>query len=161
MPPFNFGEIKIAVDGDTSQARPLPETPFRVLLLGDFSGSGNKTPLPSRKPVQVDRDNFDDVMARVAPELNIRVQNTLAGDGSEMPVQLKFKSMADFEPGQIVQQVPALKKLLETRNQLRDLMTKVDRSTDLENLLESVLKNKEDLEKLSSELGIQPPEEQA
>jgi type VI secretion system protein ImpB len=57
--------------------------------------------------------------------------------------------------------VPALKALLDTRNQLRDLMTKVDRSTDLENLLERVLQNKEELAKLSGELGITPPEEKA
>jgi len=61
----------------------------------------------------------------------------------------------------VVQQVPALKKLLDTRNQLRDLMTKVDRSTDLENLLERVMQNKEELTKLSGELGIQTPEEKA
>jgi predicted component of type VI protein secretion system len=65
MPPFNFGEIKIAVDGDTSQARPVPETPFRVLLLGDFSGHGRKQP---RQLTLVDRDNFDDILAALYPE---------------------------------------------------------------------------------------------
>ena len=73
MPPFNFGEIKLAVDGDSSQARPVSETPFRILLLGDFSGTGPKKPLPSRKPVQVDRDNFDEVLAAFHPELQINL----------------------------------------------------------------------------------------
>jgi type VI secretion system protein ImpB len=132
-------------------------------VMGDFSGNPTTPlqPLKDRKFIQIDRDNFNDVLARISPELNIRVANTLAGDGSEMPVQLKFKSIDDFEPGAVVQQVPALKKLLDTRNQLRDLMTKIDRSTDLENLLERVMQNKEELTKLSSELGIQIPEEKA
>lgn len=153
--------IKYEVETDGAQIE--RELPFIVGVMGDFSGNPTEPlrPLNERKFVQIDRDNFDDVLARIAPELNIKVNNTLAGDESTMPVQLKFKSMADFEPGQVVNQVPALKKLLDTRNQLRDLMTKVDRSTDLENLLERVLQNKEELAKLSGELGITPPEEKA
>ena len=67
--------------------------------------------------------------------------------------------MDDFEPGRIAEQVPALKKLLDTRNQLRDLMTKVDRSADLENILERVLQNETELKTLSSQLGTDQPKE--
>jgi type VI secretion system protein ImpB len=67
--------------------------------------------------------------------------------------------MDDFEPGRIAEQVPALKKLLDTRNQLRDLMTKVDRSADLENILERVLQNETELKALSSQLGTDQPKE--
>jgi type VI secretion system protein ImpB len=153
--------IKYEVETDGAQIE--RELPFVVGVMGDFSGNPSQPlrPLKDRKFVQIDKDNFDDVMARIAPELNIRVKNTLKGDDSEMPVQLKFNSMSDFDPAQIANQVPALKKLLDTRNQLRDLMTKVDRSTDLENLLERVLQNKEDLNKLSGELGIDNPGESA
>jgi len=80
-------------------------------------------------------------------------------DDSLMPVQLKFRSMADFEPGRVAEQVPALKKLIDTRNQLRDLMTKVDRSEDLEKLLERVLQNETELKALSSQLGTDKPKE--
>jgi type VI secretion system protein ImpB len=153
--------IKYEVETDGAQVE--RELPFVVGVMGDFSGNPTQPlrPLSERKFVQIDRDNFDDVLARISPELNIKVNNTLAGDDSQMAVQLKFSKMADFEPGSIVNQVPALKSLLDTRNQLRDLMTKVDRSTDLENLLERVLQNKQDLEKLSGELGISLPEEKA
>ena len=92
-------------------------------------------------------------MARVAPGLKLKVDNTLAGDGSQMAVDLKFQSMQDFEPAKIVDQVEPLKKLLETRNSLRDLLTKADRSEDLEGLLERVLKNTDDLKEVSKELG--------
>jgi type VI secretion system protein ImpB len=155
--------VHIKYEVETEGAVVERELPFVVGVMGDFSGNPTEPlrPLSERKFTLIDRDNFDDVMGRIAPELNIRVENTLAGDGSEVAVQMKFKSMTDFEPGQIVQQVPALKKLLDTRNQLRDLMTKVDRSQDLENLLERVLQNKEELTKLSGELGIEPPEEKA
>ena len=120
--------------------------------------SGDPTePLKSikdRKFTQIDRDNFDHVMARVAPGLKLKVDNTLAGDGSQMAVDLKFQSMQDFEPAKIVDQVEPLKKLLETRNSLRDLLTKADRSEDLEGLLERVLKNTDDLKEVSKELGM-------
>jgi type VI secretion system protein ImpB len=90
----------------------------------------------------------------MTPGLNLKVDNTLKGDGSQMAVDLKFSSIDDFEPGRVVDQVEPLRKLLETRNKLRDLMTKVDRSEELEGLLEQVLQNSEDLSRMAGELGI-------
>ena len=111
-------------------------------------------PLKDRKFIQIDRDNFNEVMARMTPGLNLRVENTLKGDGSEMAVQLKFNSMDDFEPANVTKQVDPLRKLLDTRDKLRDLLTKVDRSEDLESILENVLENTEELKKLSADLGV-------
>ena len=93
-------------------------------------------------------------MARMTPGLNLKVENTLKGDGSEMAVDLQFSSMEDFEPGQVAKQVEPLQKLLATRDKLRDLLTKIDRSEDLESVLERVLKDADELKKLSSELGV-------
>jgi len=92
-------------------------------------------------------------MARMTPGLNIKVENTLKGDGSEMGVQLKMNAIEDFDPGAVVKQVEPLRKLLETRDKLRDLLTKIDRSEDLENILERVLQNTEDLKRLSADLN--------
>jgi type VI secretion system protein ImpB len=152
--------VHIKYEVETDGATVERELPFVVGVMGDFSGNPTQPlrPLKDRKFVQIDKDNFNDVMARIAPELNIRVKNTLADDGTDLAVQLKFSSMDDFEPGRIADQVPALKKLVETRNQLRDLMTKVDRSADLENLLERVLQNENELKKLSSDLGLDKPQ---
>jgi type VI secretion system protein ImpB len=97
-------------------------------------------------------------MTRMTPGLNIRVANKLADDGSEMAVGLKFNSIEDFEPSRVAEQVPALKSLLETRNKLRDLMSKVDRSEQLESLLEQILKNEGELKSLSGELGLDKKE---
>jgi len=131
------------------------ELPFVVGVLGDFSGKPTQPlkPLKDRKFIQIDRDNFDDVMTRMTPGLEFRVENTLKNDGTEMAVKLQFNSMADFEPGRIVEQVEPLKKLMETRDKLRDLLTKVDRSDELEGLLEKILQNKESISKLAGELG--------
>ncbi|MCR9198847.1 MAG: type VI secretion system contractile sheath small subunit [Planctomycetaceae bacterium] len=147
--------VHISYEVETGGAMVQKELPFVAGVIGDFSGDPQEPlkPLRDRKFIQIDRDNINDVMARMNPGLNLKVENTLAGDGSEMAVDLSFKSMADFEPAQVVQQVEPLKKLMETRDKLRDLLTKVDRSEDLENLLEQVLQNEGDLKKLSDELG--------
>ena len=147
--------VHISYEIETEGGSVKKELPFVVGVMGDFSGDPTE-PLKSikdRKFTQIDRDNFDHVMARVAPGLKLKVDNTLAGDGSQMAVDLKFQSMQDFEPAKIVDQVEPLKKLLETRNSLRDLLTKADRSEDLEGLLERVLKNTDDLKEVSKELG--------
>jgi type VI secretion system protein ImpB len=148
--------VHISYEVETGGAQVQRELPFVVGVLGDFSGNPEQPlkPLKDRKFVQIDRDNFDDVMAKIAPELNFKVQNTIAGDGSEMAVKLKFSSMADFDPAKIADQVEPLKKLIETRAKLNDLMAKVDRSEDLEGILERVLQNSGDLEKLRKELGL-------
>ena len=93
-------------------------------------------------------------MSNVSPELSMKVENTHEDDGSEISVDLAFKNMEDFEPHKIVEKVEPLKKLLETRNKLRDLLTKADRSDDLETILEEVLNNTDAIASLSSELGL-------
>ncbi|HTH97162.1 MAG TPA: type VI secretion system contractile sheath small subunit [Stellaceae bacterium] len=147
--------VHIKYEVETDGALVEKELPFVVGVLGDFSGDPTEElkPLKDRKFIQIDRDNFNDILARMQPRLALRVANELADDGSEMAVELKFSSLDDFEPGQIVRQVPALRQLLETRNQLRDLLTKADRSTQLEDLLENILQDDAQLRKLSEQLG--------
>ncbi|MBR0674086.1 type VI secretion system contractile sheath small subunit [Roseomonas soli] len=152
--------VHITYEVETEGAQIERELPFVVGIMGDFAGDPTEPlkPLAERKFVQIDRDNFNDVMARIQPGLNIKVDNTLAGDGSQMAVNLKFRSLEDFEPAKVAEQVPALKAMLETRAKLRDLMSKVDRSDELEQLLEQVLQDKDKLDKLSAELGIDKKE---
>src|SRR5690554_6530332 len=114
--------------------------------------------LKERKFVQIDRDNFNEVMAKVNPKLNLQVENTLAGDGTTMAVDLNFESMDDFSPEAIVDQVEPLKKLLNARNKLRDLLSKADRSEELENVLEEILKNTDNIAEISQQLGVNQEE---
>lgn len=149
--------VHIEYNVETEGAVVKKELPFVVGVMGDYSGNPTTTakPLKDRKFVQIDRDNFNDIMSRIAPELNLKVENTIAGDESLMSVQIKFNSIDDFQPVNIIKQIEPLNKLLNTRNQLRDLLSKADRSEDLESILEKVLKNKDDLSKLSTDLGIE------
>ena len=152
--------VHITYEVETEGAEILRELPFVVGIMGDFSGDPTQQlrPLSERKFIQIDRDNFNEVMARMTPGLNLRVDNKLADDGSQMAVSLKFDSIDDFEPARVAEQVPALKALLETRNKLRDLMSKVDRSEQLESLLEQILTNENELKSLSGQLGIEKKE---
>ena len=147
--------VHITYDVETNGAVAEKEIPFVMGVMGDYSGDNteNKKPLKDRKFSNVDRDNFNEVMSNIAPKVSMKVENTIEGNGTEMSVELGFKNMEDFEPHKVVENVPPLKKLLETRNKLRDLLTKADRSEELEELLEEILSNTEALASLSGELG--------
>lgn len=148
--------VHITYDVETSGASVKKELPFVMGVMGDYSGDnteGKKT-LKDRKFSQIDRDNFNEIMGKINPQVRTKVENLLENDGSQMSVNLDFKSMEDFEPHRLVEQIEPLRKLMETRNKLRDLLTKADRSEDLENLLESVLSNTNALSSLSGELGL-------
>ncbi|HVJ51869.1 MAG TPA: type VI secretion system contractile sheath small subunit [Aliidongia sp.] len=149
--------VHITYEVETEGAQIVRELPFVVGVLGDFSGDPSQPlrPFGERKFIQIDRDNFDEVMVRLAPGLHLKVDNKLSEQGGMMAVDLKFNGIDDFEPGRVLDQVPALRQLLETRNRLRDLMSKADRSEELETLLEQVLKNQDDLAQISDQLGIE------
>jgi type VI secretion system protein ImpB len=148
--------VHITYDLETNGTSVEKEIPFVMGVMGDYSGDNTegKKSLKERKFSQIDRDNFNDVLAKVNPQLKLKVDNLLEDDGSQMSVNLDFKNLEDFEPHKVVEQVEPLRKLLETRNKLRDLLTKADRSEDLEALLEDILSNTNALSSLSSELGI-------
>lgn len=148
--------VHITYDVETGGAQVQRELPFVVGVMGDFSGNPEAPlkPLKDRKFTQIDRDNFNEVMAKTAPELNFKVANTITGDGSEMGVKLKFQNMDDFAPAKVAAQIDPLKKLMETRAKLNDLMAKVDRSEDLEKILERVLQKPEDMDALKKDLGL-------
>lgn len=148
--------VHITYDVETNGAEVKKELPFVVGVMGDYSGDNaeNRKALKERKFVQIDRDNFNEAMAKVNPKLNLQVENTLAGDDSKMAVDLDFNNMDDFTPEAIVTQVAPLQQLLDARNKLRDLLSKADRSEDLENVLEDILKNTDNIAEISKELGV-------
>ena len=149
--------VHITYDVETNGSIVEKEIPFVMGVMGDYSGDNldSKKSLKDRKFSQIDRDNFNEIMGKLNPQLRLKVENMLESDGSEMSVNLDFKSMEDFEPHRLVEQIEPLKKLMETRNKLRDLLTKADRSEDLENVLEAVLSNTNALSSLSGELGLE------
>lgn len=148
--------VHITYDVETNGALKEKEIPFVMGVMGDYSGDNteNKKVLKDRKFSQIDRDNINDVMSKIEPKVSMKVENSLQGDGTEMQVSLDFKNMEDFEPHRVVEKIEPLKKLLETRNKLRDLLAKADVSDKLEAILEDVLSNTQAIASLSKELGI-------
>lgn len=152
--------VHITYDVETEGTAVKKELPFVVGVMGDFSGDNTEVlkPLKDRRFIQIDRENFNDVLKRMSPSLKLVVENTLSDDDSEFEVKLNFKSIDDFEPAAVVNQVEPLRKLMETRNKLRDLMTKIDRSEELENVLEEVLSNTSSLDSIAKELKLEETE---
>jgi type VI secretion system protein ImpB len=151
--------VHITYDVETEGAVIQKELPFVVGVIGDFSGKPT-TPLPAlkdRKFVQIDRDNFNEVLERMRPALSLKIPNLLKGDGSELPVQLDFHSMEDFEPGRVAKKIEAIATLLDVRNKLKELLTKADRSPDLEDLLEHILQNENMRKELAGDLEQSTP----
>lgn len=112
--------VQITYTTEAGASEEPKRLPFVVGVLGDFSGNSNvdRTPLKDRRFITIDRQVFDEVMHQLSPRLSIRVENHLAGDGSEILVDLQFRQLQDFEPFGVVQQVEPLKKLLQTRTAL-------------------------------------------
>jgi type VI secretion system protein ImpB len=157
--------VHIKYDVEIGGAIEMRELPFVVGVLGDFSGKPEENlpnlKDPKRKFVEVDRDNFDEVLAGMKPRLAFNVPNRLAEDGSKLGVELRFKGIDDFEPDQVVQQVEPLRKLVELRQNLSDLLAKTDGNDRLESLLQEVLENADAQQNLGTALNPEKQEEQA
>lgn len=133
--------VRVTYDVETGGAVERKEIPFVVGVLSDLSGTPEQ-PLPKlkdRKFVEIDRDNFNRVMEGMKGRLAIRVDNTLCADGSLLGVDLRFESLDDFHPERIAQQVEPLRKLLEARRRLSDLLNRLDGNERLEDLLQDLL----------------------
>lgn len=150
--------VQITYDVEIGGAIELKELPFVVGVLGDFSGQPEQQ-LPrmkDRKITEIDRDNFDQVLAGMTPRVAMAVENKMAGDGSKMGVDLKFSSLDDFEPDKVVQQVDPLRKMVEARQRLSDLLSKADGNEKLERMLNDVLQNAGSQQQLADALGLLP-----
>ncbi len=148
--------IQITYDVEIGDAIELKELPFVVGVLGDFVGKPDE-PMPAlknRKFVEIDPDNFNQVLEGMKPRLAFNVDNKLQNDGSKVGVELKFTNIEDFEPDNVVQQVEPLRKLVEARQKLSDLLSKMDGNEKLENILNDILANEDKQKQLSDSLGI-------
>ena len=143
--------VQITYDVEIGGAIENKELPFVLGVLGDYVGHSKEPQkkLKERKFVQIDRDNFDDVLKGMAPRLAMKVDNKLKADDSQLSVELNFQALADFEPQNVVNQVEPLKKLLDARKRLADLRNKVVGNDKLEELLDEVLRDTEKLNQIS------------
>jgi type VI secretion system protein ImpB len=141
--------VQITYDVEIGDAVEKKELPLVVGVMADLLGKPAAAPikLKDRRFVEIDRDNFDEIMGKLAPRLDMSVADTMKGDGN-LKVELNFKKFADFHPEAIVDQVPRLKKLLEARLELRDLLSKLDGNDELGGLLANVVGNTEGLKEV-------------
>jgi type VI secretion system protein ImpB len=154
--------VHITYDVEVGGAIELKELPFVVGVMGDFVGKPEDPlpPLKQRKFVEIDPDNFNQVMAGMKPRVAFNVDNKLQDDGSKLGVDLKFSNIEDFEPDNVVQQVEPLRKLVEARQKLSDLLSKMDGNDKLESLLSDVVANADKQKQLSDALGMEGAKEE-
>lgn len=145
--------VRLAYEVEIGDAIEQKEIPFVMGVIGDFAGQSEvpQPKLKDKKFVNIDVDNFDEVMTGIAPQAIFRTKNVLTDEGGEFGVSLKFKSMEDFRPEAVVNQVDPLRKLLEVRTKLADLRNKMVGNEKLEDLLHDVLNNTEKLNALKNE----------
>lgn len=149
--------VHITYDVEVGGAIELKELPFVLGVLGDFVGKPEEPlpPLKNRKFVEIDADNFNQVLSGMKPRVAFSVDNKLQNDGSKVGVDLKFNNIEDFEPDNVVQQIDPLRKLVEARQKLSDLRSKMDGNDKLESLLNDVVTNSDKQKQLGDALGIQ------
>ena len=151
--------VQITYDVETGGAQESKELPFVVGVMADLSGQPKEAnkPMKERKFVPIDRDNFNSVLEKSAPRVAVQVPNKLTDDTDQMlNAEVTFKSMDDFEPAAVARQIPALKQLLDMRDQLNQLLGKMEGNDKLAELLGDVLANSEHAQELASELGVAP-----
>jgi len=146
--------VNIVYKPATGDAQEEKELPLKLLVMGDFTGRTDERPLEDRKPVNVDKDNFNDVMKSMNLSTTFSVANTLSGkEGEELPVNLKFQNLKDMEPEAIAKQVPELSKLMELREALTALKGPLGNLPEFRKKIQSLVTDPAAKEKLLKELG--------
>ncbi len=144
--------VQITYDVEIGDAIQMKELPFVGGIMADLSGKPEE-PLPKmkdRKFVEIDRDNFNDIMDSINPRLVFQVANKLVDDDSKLNLELKFNHMDDFNPVAVLKQIKPLAKLYDARQRLADLLTKLDGNDELDELLQDVIQNTENMEELKT-----------
>lgn len=147
--------VHITYDVEIGDAVEQKEIPFVVGVLGDLSGKPEKPlpPLKERKCIEIDRDNFNSILEGTKPRLAYKVDNRIQDDDTKIGVELTFNSLDDFHPEKIAQQIEPIRKLVEARKKLYNLLGKLDGNDKLETLLQDVITNTAKLEMLNKQSG--------
>ncbi len=148
--------VNIVYRPATGDAKEDVELPLKLLVMGDFTGAPDDRPLEKREPVNIDKDNFDEVLKSQNIGLNVTVPNRLSGkEGDEMSVKLNIGSMKDFGPEAVAEQVPELKKLLELREAIRALKSPMSNIPEFRKKIQELVKDEAARKQLLKEVGIE------
>jgi type VI secretion system protein ImpB len=148
--------VNIVYKSQVGDAQEETELPLKLLMVGDYTGRPDATPLEERKPISVDKENFNDVMAKQDLKVTIGVPDRLSGEkDASLAVSLEFKKMDDFGPEAIVKQVPELRKLLELRTALTALKGPLGNIPGFRKKIQALLGDDTARSKLMKELGLE------
>lgn len=151
--------VNIQLSLHTGGAQKKVELPLKLVVVGDYSNGAEQRPLSEREKININKNNFDSVLADFSPRVNLSVENTLAGDGSEEAVNLSFHEMNDFAPEQVARQIPQLKAMLAMRNLLRDLKANLLDNQAFRKELEKILLDPALSAELRAELSALAPKQ--
>ena len=149
-PPARVNLFLELPDGDATEK---VELPFRTLVLGDFTGKADDTPLEDREVVDVNADNFESVMKSMDLGVDLVVPDTIRGGDNDLRVNLSVEGMDDFRPESVAAQVPEIDRLVAVRNLLQDLRNRVVSMSSFRRQLEAIVTDPAQLDRLVSELG--------
>lgn len=148
--------VNIVYRPATGDAQEEVELPLKLIVMSDFTGREDDRPLEDREPINVDKNNLNEVLKAQNLNLDILVPNKLSGEpGEEMRVKLDFESMKDFEPEKIAENVPELNKLLELRKALATLKGPLSDKREFRDRIQQLIKDDDGRDKLMKELGIE------
>ena len=147
--------VNITYRPATGDAKEDVELPLKLLLIGDYTLRQDPRPLEDRKPINVDKDNFQKVMGEQKLGLDLKVKDKLSEEeGAELGVSLKFKRLSDMEPEAVAAQVPELKKLLELRAALTALKGPLGNEKSFRTKIQQILSDPGQRERVMAELGM-------
>ena len=148
--------VNIVYRPATGDAREEVELPLKLLVMGDFTLTPDDRAVEDREPINVDKDNFDEVLKAQNLAMNITVPNKLSGEpDQEMGITLRFESLKDFGPESIVKQVPEMRRLVELREALKSLRGPLGNVPEFRKKLQDLVKDEAARERLLTELGIE------
>ncbi|WP_313050060.1 type VI secretion system contractile sheath small subunit [Atlantibacter subterraneus] len=151
--------VNIKLDLHTGNGQKKLELPLKLLVTGDFSNGLEQRPLSEREKVDINKNNFNSVLEKFNPSVNIAVQNTLTGDNSEENIRLTFKDIKDFEPEQVARQIPQMKALLAMRSLLRDLKSNLLDNATFRKELQTILRDPALSSELRGEIAALAPKD--
>lgn len=152
--------VNITYKPATGDAQENIELPLKLLMMGDYTLRPDDRMVEDRKPINVDKDNFNEVMRSQNLSLKLNVENKLSEEGGQMAVDLKFNTLNDFSPESIANQVPEMNKLLQLRTALQALKGPLGNIPEFRKKLQELLDDVEAREKLLKELGVSEQKEE-
>jgi type VI secretion system protein ImpB len=148
--------VNITYKPATGEQQSEVELPLKMLFVGDYTGRADERPVEDRKPINIDKDNFNQVLAEQNVTLAVTVPNRLTDEpGAELSAKLQFKKLSDFGPDAVAEQVPELRTLLEVRAALTALKGPLGNVPAFRRKLQSLLGDAESRERLIRELGLE------